>query len=388
MGLQNIILELAVIFFGASILATIFLYFRQPVILSYITLGVIVGPWGLKLISAPENIEQLAHFGVILLLFLLGLQLQPAKLIALFRKTSLLTIGTCLGFVSITCLTMLAFGFSFNDSIISGAALMFSSTVVSLKLIPTTTLHHKHAGEVMTSVLLFQDILAIVMILIVSSKGDANIYILLPVLLAKVIGIIFVAFIFVQFTILPLFRKFDVIQEYIFVLALGWCLIMAELAMFISLSYEMGAFVAGISIASSPIAWVIAEKLKPIREFFLILFFFSIGTNFDFLVTKDVVFPSICIATILLFVKPVLFRFGFEKTGERQSISKEIGIRLGQASEFSLLLVTGAVATGKITLEASYLVKLVTILTFIFSTYFVMRKYPTPISSSDISRAD
>lgn len=88
--LQNIILELAVIFSGAALLATIFLYFKQPVILSYITLGVIVGPWGLKLISEPDSIEQLAHFGVILLLFLLGLQLQPAKLVTLFKKTSFL----------------------------------------------------------------------------------------------------------------------------------------------------------------------------------------------------------------------------------------------------------------------------------------------------------
>ena len=283
---------------------------------------------------------------------------------------------------------MLAFGFSLSDSLVAGGALMFSSTVVSLKLIPTTTLHHKHTGEIMTSVLLFQDILAIVMVLLISSKGDTNIYLLLPVLLGKVFGIIFVAFLFVQFSILPLFKKFDVIQEYIFVLALGWCLFMAEVAMTIGLSYEMGAFVAGISIAASPISWIIAEKLKPIREFFLILFFFSIGTNFDFLVTKDVVFPSIVLAIVLLFVKPIIFHIGFNKSGENDYLSREIGLRLGQASEFSLMLVTGAVASGKITLEASYLVKLVTIITFVFSTYFVMRKYPTPISNSDISRAD
>jgi len=395
MDLQNIILELSVIFTGAAILATIFLYLKQPVILSYITLGIIVGPLGLKLISDPDRIEQLSHFGVILLLFLLGLQLQPAKLVNLFKKTSMLTIGTSLTFVVITSLTVLGLGaifadlnFTLQDSFICGGALMFSSTVVSLKLIPTTTLHHKHKGEMMTSVLLFQDILAIVMILLVSSKGGSAIYILLPILLLKVFGIIFGAFVIVKYTILPLFRKFDVIQEYIFVLALGWCLIMAEAALKIGLSYEMGAFIAGLSIASSPIAWIISEKLKPIREFFLILFFFSIGTKFDFLVTKNVVIPGLILATVLLVAKPIIFKIGFRKSGEPEDTSKELGFRLGQASEFSLLLVTGAVAAGKISIEASYLVKLVTILTFIVSTYVIMQRYPTPISNSSAKRAD
>lgn len=388
MGFDNIVIQLAAIFAGASVLATIFLFLKQPVILSYIALGVIIGPWGLGFIENADHIEQLAHFGVILLLFLLGLHLQPKKLINLFKKTSILTIGTCFSFFALSTIICLLFKFSLLDSVIVGGALMFSSTVVSLKLIPTTTLHHKHKGEMMTSVLLFQDILAIILILLITSEESGNPYVQFPLLTLKIIGLTAAAFGVVKLTILPLFKKFDVIQEYIFLVSLGWCLFMAEAAMLLGLSYEMGAFVAGISIASSPIAWVISEKLKPLREFFLILFFFSIGAKFDYLVTQSVLLPGIIIATVLLIGKPLIFKFGFSKVGENIENSKELGVRLGQASEFSLLLGACAISAGKLTDQGSNLIQLVTIITFIVSTYFVIMKFPTPISPSSSSRAD
>jgi len=388
MNLDNIILELAVIFAGTAVLSTLFLYLKQPVILSYIALGVLLGPYGFKVISNADHIEQLSHFGIILLLFLLGLHLQPKKLVNLFKKTSLLTIVTSLVFILTSVIITTISGFSIVEGLICGGALMFSSTVISLKLIPTTTLHHKRKGEMMTSVLLFQDILAIIMILLIAGEQGANPFIQVPLLLAKVTSITLGAFVLVRISILPLFRKFDVIQEYIFLVSLGWCLVLAEGAKLAGLSYEMGAFIAGISIASSPIAWVIAEKLKPLREFFLILFFFSVGAQFDYLVQINVLITGLILAAAILLVKPLAFKLAFAKTGEDQSSAKELGYRLGQASEFSLLFAVSAATAGKITSEMSNLIQLVTIITFIVSTYLVVRWYPTPISSSSATRAD
>nr|MDA3833646.1 cation:proton antiporter [Spirochaetales bacterium] len=99
MGLDNIVLELAVIFAGAALLGTLFLYLRQPIILAYIAWGALVGPVGLKVLGSAEHIEQLSHIGIVLLLFLLGLNLHPEKLLQLFRKTSLLTLGTSAAFL-------------------------------------------------------------------------------------------------------------------------------------------------------------------------------------------------------------------------------------------------------------------------------------------------
>ena len=377
---DNIIFELTLIFAGASILATVFLYLKQPIILAYITLGVIVGPWGFGFLKEASHIERISHLGIILLMFLLGLNLHPQKLYKLFKETSLITIGTSSIFTVVVMIIAKLFGFSWTDSLISGLALMFSSTVIGLKLIPTVALHHKHIGEMMISVLLFQDILAIMLILFLYGSGKSSIAFVVFLLLLKTILLFIAALIIVKFILLRLFKKFDIIQEYIFLISLGWCLLGAEVAHLLGLSYEIGAFIAGISLGSSAVSLAISEGLKPLREFFLILFFFSIGAKFDFLLTKEVLLPGFIIAIILFVIKPIIFNGAFLLVKEDKNISKELGVRLGQSSEFSLLVAYGALAAGKIEAHTSYLIQLTAILTFIFSTYFVMLKYPTPIT--------
>jgi Kef-type K+ transport system membrane component KefB len=388
MGLDNIVLELAVIFGGAAVLGTLFLYFRQPIILAYIALGAVIGPWGMKVLESAEHIERLSHIGIILLLFLLGLNLHPSKLLKLFQKTSAVTIGTCIAFSLLVFATALCFGFGIQDSAIVGAALMFSSTIVSLKLTPTTTLHQRHTGEMMISVLLLQDIIAILLILFLGGGKGGNDLLDSVLIVLKLAALGALAYGIARFVIIPLFRRFDKIKEYFFVATLGWSLFMAEVAHLIGLSYEMGAFVAGVALASFPIALVIAEDLKPLREFFLILFFVSIGARFDFLVSKNVLVPCLAVTAVLMLAKPFLFTKAFVLIHEEPRIAKELGVRLGQASEFSLLVAYGAVQSGKIAKEASYLIQAVVILTFIVSTYWVVFKYPTPISAKADLRRD
>lgn len=381
MGLDNIVLELAIIFTGAAVLGTIFLYLKQPIILAYIALGALIGPWGMKVLGSAEHIERLSHVGIILLLFLLGLNLHPAKLLKLFQKTSAVTLGTCLLFMLLGMMTALCFGFGFKDSAVIGAALMFSSTIVSLKLTPTTTLHQRHTGEMMISVLLFQDIIAILLILFLGGGPGGSGLLHSFLVVFKLAGLGAVSFLVAKFVIIPLFRRFDKIKEYFFVASLGWCLLMAEVAYLIGLSYEMGAFIAGVTLASFPIALIIAESLKPLREFFLILFFFSIGARFDFLVSKNVLVPGLVLTAVLMLAKPLLFRVAFRLIREEGRIAKELGVRLGQASEFSLLVAYSTAHSGRISPESSYLIQVVVMLTFIVSTYWVVLKYPTPISA-------
>jgi len=383
---DNIILELALIFAGASILATIFLYLKQPIILAYISLGMLVGPWGIGLFEDPSHIEHISHLGIILLMFLIGLNLQPRKLFELLKKTAIITIATCIAFALPVMLIARLFHFSWSESLIVGLALMFSSTVVCVKLIPTYSLHHKHIGEIMISILLLQDIIAVGLIMFLYSSAETNIYIEGLFLLLKTLVFSVGSFLFVRYGILTFFRRFDKIQDYIFLLSLGWCLLSAEVAAFLGLSYEIGAFVAGIMLAVSPIALFISEGLKPVREFFLILFFFSIGAQFDFLVTKQVILPGLILACVILIIKPFLFNAAFKLAGESAGLAKELGIRLGQSSEFSLLVAYGAFNAGKIEARTSYVIQLVAISTFIISTYLVVYKYPTPISISPSKR--
>ena len=389
MELNNILTELVLIFAGSAILATIFLYLKQPVILSYIAVGVIVGPSGIALIKNSTHLEQIAHLGVIFLLFLIGLNLHPNKLYALFRKVALITIITSLLFaVTVGLITFLC-GFSLLDSLIVGLALVFSSTVVGLKLTPTTELHHRHIGEIMVSVLLFQDLIAIILILFLTrSSSDGSMSLFVTSLIIKEILLVASAMLFVKYCILFLFKKFDVIQEYIFVVALGWCLAVAGVAKYLGLSYEIGAFVAGFSLAISPISLIISERFKSLREFFLILFFFAIGAQLDLSLLMQVLLPGMLIAVFLVVFKPVAFFKAFRISGENGKLSKELAVRLGQASEFSLLVAYTAVANKLITNHASLLIQLTVIITFVISTYYVTLKYPTPISVNAKRRRD
>ncbi|MCZ6578823.1 MAG: cation:proton antiporter [Gammaproteobacteria bacterium] len=386
--LDHIILQFVVIFAGAALFATLFLYLRQPIILAYIALGIVVGPKGLELINDAEQIEQLSRIGIILLLFLIGLNFQPAKLVGLLGRIGIVTLATCFIFMLLSLAVALVLGYPFIDSLIIGAALMFSSTIVSLKLIPTTQLHHHHVGEVMISVLLLQDVIAIVLILLVTEGGMDSITITVALLLLKLVMLSVTSFIIVRFVITNLFLKFDVIKEHSFVMALGWGLFVAGAAEMLGLSYEMGAFIAGISLATVPNALVIAEELKPLRDFFLILFFFSIGAKFDLLVSQQLIVPGLIITALLMVAKPVMFNWGFKAIGETSKNSAELGARLGQASEFSLLIAFSALASGLIEERSSYLIQLVVVLTFVVSTYWVVNRYPTPISYKKGQRKD
>ncbi|WBA82781.1 cation:proton antiporter [Endozoicomonas sp. GU-1] len=386
---EHLVLEMAVIFGGASLLGTLFVWLKQPIILAYIGLGMLIGPQGLNVVMDDGHIEAISTMGIILLMFLLGLHLHPRNLLKQLKQTALVTF-LCLSAVgAMICATLaLLFGFPLTEALIAGLSLAFSSTVLSLKLIPTTTLHHKRTGEVMISILLFEDILAILTILILySSNGGAHIEALLLPL--KTCAFALGAWCFVRYVLLPLMGRFDIISEYIFLVSLGWCLTAAQLAESFGLSHEIGAFIAGVSIATSPISLIIAEGLKPLREFFLILFFFSVGAQFEPMLKSHLLLAIVLTSVIVLMAKPILFKYLLKHlAGERHDNAAEMGLRLGQSSEFSLLLAYGAMTAGRIQQETALLIEGAAILTFIVSTYLVVFRLPTPISPNNELRSD
>lgn len=388
MNLDSIIFELSAIVVGAAVLGTLFLYAKQPIIIAYVAIGFAMGPHGFALIRNTDHIEEISHFGIILLLFLIGLNLQPLKFVKLFKKTSLLTFGTSLLFGGLSLVFALLLRYDMHSSLIFGAAMMFSSTVVSLKLIPTTTLHHKRTGEVMTSVLLLQDVLAILVILFITGEKSDHVLLTFAVLAGKFAFVSVLSFAGVRYLMVPLLRKFDVVHEYTFIATLGWCLLWAETAHILGLSYEMGAFIAGLSIASCQVALVIAERLKPLREFFLILFFFAIGAELDLRIDPILLLAAVIFGTILVPLKACVFRFAFRKIGESTELSRELAVRLAQSSEFSLLVVFAALSVGALPKERAMVIQVATIVTLIISTYWVVLRYPTPISGRVALRQD
>lgn len=388
----SIVHSFFLIFAGAAVIASLALYTKQPLILAYIALGVLLGPSSLKLIDQPKLLEGMSHVGIIFLLFLLGLDMRPSHLFNMLRKASWVAIASSLAFAAFGYLTAKIFGYNNLECIITGVAMMFSSTIVCIKLLPTTVLHHKHTGELVVGLLLLQDIIAIAALLALVAVGgdnkdsqDATRY-LIP--LIGLPSLIAAAFALVKFVLLPLISRFDRFHEYIFLLSIGWCLSVATAAELVGLSAEMGAFIAGVALATSPISQYIAVHLKPLRDFFLILFFFSIGASFNLDLLGLVILPALVLAVLSITVKPVVFRFLLKGLKEDKSTSWEVGFRLGQVSEFSLLIAYLAASLGMIGVEASHVIQATAILTFALSTYVVILSYPNPIAISDRLRRD
>jgi Kef-type K+ transport system, predicted NAD-binding component len=378
-----------IVFTGAAVFATVALYARQSLLIAYILLGILLGPWGLGWVNDPELVREIAEFGIMFLLFLLGLHLQPQDLLHMVRKTTLVTLLSSAAFFVVGFAMALAFGMTLMESSLVGGAATFSSTIIGLKLLPTTILHHQHTGEVIVSILLLQDLLAIVLLLVVQGGSGSGMPLFdLLRLLGALPALVLLAWLGERYLLLPLIQRFDRIQEYIFLMAIGWCLGMAELGQLMGLSAEIGAFIAGVTLASSPIALFIAESLKPLRDFFLVLFFFSLGAGFDLGMMSSVLLPALLLAVTLLLLKPLVFRLLLRRTGESLRRSHEIGYRLGQMSEFSLLLAVLAEEQQAIGAQASYLIQLATLLTFLASSYLIVKRFPTPIAVSERLRRD
>lgn len=384
-----VVFTIFLIFFGAAVLATAALYARQAILVSYILLGMLLGPSALGWVGDPEVIKQIAHIGIMFLLFLLGINLPAQKLLHLVRETTLVAGISSLLFAFLGGGIAWLFGYSWQEGLLVGAAMMFSSTIISIKLLPTTELHHKHTGEIIISVLLLQDVIAILVLLLLQMQGHGGVPMSDIGLLLLSLPLMFAAaYLGERYLLIPLIRRFDRIQEYIFLLAIGWCLGMAELASILGLSHEIGAFIGGVALATSPIALFIAESLKPLRDFFLVMFFFTIGAGFDLAAMPDVLLPAALLAALALGLKPFVFEALLRHTGEERGRSLEIGMRLGQMSEFSLLIAILALEIGVIGRQASDLIQLATLFTFVVSPYMVVMRYPTPVAVSDALRRD
>ena len=384
---QDIVFSFFLIFAGALVLATVALYTRQPVLVAYIALGGIAGPYGMGWIEHPDELIDMAHIGIIFLLFLLGLDMQPSALFSVLRKAMLVALISSLLFFGIGAGITFLLGFSTMDAVIVGLACMFSSTIIGLKLLPTTVLHHKHSGDLMVGLLLIQDMIAILtLILLGVMEGESDTPVWQPFIALPLLAV--GCYLIVKFVLLPLIKRFDRYQEYLFIMAIGWCLAVAEGAAMMGLSAEIGAFIAGVTLATSPIAQFMAISLKPLRDFFLVMFFFTLGAGVNLDLLGDVIWGAALLAGAVLLLKPVIFRMLLGKMSESSTLAWDVGFRLGQISEFSLLVAFVALESALLSESGSLLIQATAIITFIISSYIVVFNYPNPIAVKDKLRRD
>ena len=380
--------SLIYLFVGVAFLATIALYTRQPLIFVYIVLGVVFGPYALGLVHDADVIKEIGEIGVLFLLFLIGLELPPKKLMAILGEASMTAIGSCLTFLLIGMGLGYLLGFSLVECVIAGIASMFSSTVLGVKLLPTTVLHHRHVGELVIGILLIQDIIAVAALiyiyLFVTTSGETAIPWMYTLL--AIVPILALAIYGAKYIVFPLLRRFDVISDYILLLVLGWCLLLSGTTYSLGLGHELGAFLAGVALANSPVTQGIAQSMTLLRDFFLVLFFFSVGASLNYMVALDVWWQILVFGSVFVVVKPAILRAMLGWSGESKETSWEVGSRLGQCSEFSLLILY--LVAEQMTPASEHVVLGAVILTFVISSYSVVFRYKSPLAVSDRLRVD
>lgn len=387
MHTDHFIFAIFIIFGGAAVVSTIILYLRQSTLVAYICLGLILGPFGLKMVADPRFLNHAGQVGIIFLLFLVGLDLDPRDLLLTLRKVSLVTLGVSLILIVIGFALSLSMGFNRTDSFFIGLCLIFSSTIIALKLTPTDLLYKEHFGELMISILLLQDLLAILALLLVqasSNSGGGLIWMDLLKAFFALPALIIFALLIERYVLRPLLHRFRYANEYIFIVAVGWCLGMAELGVKVGLNDGIGAFIAGVSIANnSPIAVQISQRLKPLRDFFLVLFFFAIGAMYDWRELSDAILPACALVVVVVLIKPWLFTWFLRQNKERRAIASQVAWRLGQGSEFALLLASLAngVQPALISDRAELTIETMALLSFILSCYYVVWRYATPLKT-------
>lgn len=386
---NNMIFIMFLIFVGAAILSTFAIMTRQSMLVAYMLLGVLFGPWLLKLVQDTAMVHKVGDIGILFLLFLLGLNLPVQKLMQMLKKMSWVGFASSVIFAAIGYFVAYLFHYKPVECFVIGIAMMFSSTIIGIKLLPTTILHHQHTGEVMISILLLQDLLAIAVLLILHPLAVGGVLekdILLVLLgFPAVLGF---AYLFERFILRKLFSKFNRIKEYLFLVAIAWCLAMAQLGAALGLSAEIGAFIAGVSLASSPISLYIAESLKPLRDFFLVMFFFSVGASFNLNFLMPVLVPALILVSLFMLIKPLTYRVLLHQVNETKQVSWEVGVRLAQISEFSLIIAYMGLSSHLLSDSAGYLIEATAIFSFIVSSYWVVMRYPTPMALSDRLRRD
>ena len=365
------------------------MFVRQPLIVIYILVGIVIGPYALSWIGNIDELLEVSEIGIVFLLFIIGLELPPSRLITALNTTLLVTLLSAVMFLSVGFGLGYIFGFTTLESLILGLAMMFSSTVLGVKLLPRGVLHHRSIGEIVIGILLFQDVIAVISLVVLytlSGLGGEGDILSTELLFGSIPLLLALAYLGPKYIIWPLLSRFDVYTEYTFLLYIGWCLAVSSIAHLCGLGFELGAFIAGVSLANSPVSQSMAETLSPLRDFFLILFFFSVGARVDLALIPDVLWQAVVVAVVFLVLKPPVFRFLLKLRGIRRPIGWEVGVRLGQCSEFSLLLLF--VASPLMSQQADHIVLLATILTFVVSTYLVVFNYRGPFAVKESMRVD
>jgi Kef-type K+ transport system membrane component KefB len=369
--------EIAALLVLAAGVGFIGLMLRQPLIVSFIAVGIIAGPSVLNIARSDAQIDLLAELGIAVLLFLVGLKLD----FNLVRTLGPVSLVTGLGQVIFTTvfgfLIGLALGLDQRTALYVAIALTFSSTIIIVKLLSDKREIDSLHGRIALGFLIVQDVVVVLAMIVLSAigvgaaaEGQGALGDVLRVLGYGIAMLAFVIF-FIRYVADPLVERLSQAPELLVSFAIGWAALLAAVGHYLGFGKELGGLLAGVSLASTPFREAIAARLASLRDFLLLFFFIALGASLDLSVLGASVGPAIILSLFVLIGNPLIVLAIMGAMGYRKRTGFLAGLTVAQISEFSLIFMAMGVAIGHVADQALGLVTLVGLVTIAASTYMI-----------------
>lgn len=366
--------SVALVLAAAAVMAYLAHRAHQPLIVAFIAVGILVGPSVFGWVNQSEPLELFAEIGIAVLLFLVGLKLD----FALVRSTGRIALLTGLGQIFFTATIgfalALLLGMSATVAMYVAVALTFSSTIIIVKLLSDKRELDKLYGRIALGCLIVQDIVVVIVMITVSSlsaEGGSNLGLQLLRMGATALGLLIGMWVLMRFLLPRVMKLVASSQELLIVSAMAWAVSMAALSDWLGFSVEVGAFLAGFAIASTPYRESVAASLSGLRDFLLLFFFIQLGAQLDFSELGSQVPAAIVLSIFVIVGKPIIMLAIMGMMRYPRRVSFLSGVVVAQISEFSLILIALAQQLGHVENEAVGLVTLVGLITIGISTYMI-----------------
>jgi Kef-type K+ transport system membrane component KefB len=378
--LQTPFYQFAAILALAAFAGAVGLLLRQPLIVMFIAVGIGVGPAGLGITRSGDGIDVLARMGIAVLLFLVGLRLD----VHVIRRLGPVALATGLGQVVFTSvvgfLICLALGMSAVAAVYVAVALTFSSTIIIVKLLSDKREIDALHGRIAVGFLIVQDIAVVLVMIALSAFGAAG-RVGNPAMAGLLIagkGVLFLATvgILMRYALPPLARWLARSQELLILFAVAWAMLLASVGDALGFSKEVGAFLAGVSLASTPFRESIGGRLVSLRDFLLLFFFIELGAGLDLSLVSGQLLAAAVLSAFVLVGNPLIVMAIMGYMGYRKRTGFLAGLTVAQISEFSLILGALGVSLGHIEPATMGLITLVGLVTIGLSTYLILYSHP------------
>ncbi len=368
-------LEFTSIVLLATCISLLMRILKQPLVVGYIFTGILIGPQFFDLLHTKDYIELFSKIGITILLFIVGLNLSPRVI----KEVGKVSVIGGLGQIFLTAVIgwgiSVLLGIDTLQSLYIGIALSFSSTIIILKLLSDKGDLQKLSGKISIGFLLIQDLVAIAILMFVSSFTVTNtpdVTSLLLLIFAKALAVFFVLYLISYYILPKAVHYMASSQELLFLFSITWGLGLASVFYLLGFSVEVGALVAGVALSFTPFADGIASRLKPLRDFFIVLFFILLGSEMVLGTISQIFFPAIVLSLFVLIGKPLIVFLLMNLLGYKTRPSFQTSVNLAQISEFSLILATLGLTAGHLDKEIVSLITLTALITIAGSTYLVL----------------